>query len=61
MIRRKVMICDVCSKEIDDDDSYYKFKKYQYRVLQTDRDVIIEHMCQDCFNAFGRFARKGGV
>lgn len=61
MIRRKVMICDVCGCEIKKRNNYKKMLNHTYKWFSTQEEISVSHMCETCFQKFEQFVREEGA
>ena len=55
-MKRKIVICDVCKKDITYDDEKYKFKRYESTYVNYDTAERLKwdklDMCKDCWRKF---------
>ena len=58
-MRKKIIQCDTCGKDITNDDLRYKFKEYRETYANYDDFEFKKwtrlDMCSDCFSKFIKF------
>lgn len=58
MMKRKVIVCDVCDKEITY-EKHYKFNRYSFPSYVEGRVKDRFDMCEECFNKLREFVKIG--
>lgn len=61
MIKRKVMICDVCGYEIIKRVGYKKMQSHTFKWFATQEEISVSHVCETCFHKFEQFVRGEGA
>ena len=63
-MKRRIIDCDICGKDITNEDTRYKFKKYEETYANYDDFEYKKwnklDMCNDCFYKFIAFVNSGG-
>lgn len=63
-MKRKVITCDICGKDITDSDERYKFKEYKNSYANFDDFDFTKwtklDMCSECYFSLLVFASKKG-
>ncbi len=62
-MKRKVVTCDICGKDITGADSKYRFKHYENSYVNYDDFEFNKwtklDMCDECYEKFCQFVRDG--
>ena len=61
-MKRKIVTCDICEKDITDEDIRYKFKQYHNHYGNYDDFEFLKwtnlDMCYECHERFVKFVRE---
>lgn len=58
-MKRKIIICDLCGKDITHEDERYRFKKYEYTYMNMETLDFLKwerlDMCEHCYSSLLRY------
>ena len=61
-MKRKILACDICGKDITADDTKYKFKRYHNGYCNMEDFEFAKwtrmDMCEDCYTKFIQFVQE---